>query len=725
METRANYILIGAFTLLGAAAIVLGFLWFARIELDRQFAYYDVRFESVAGLSEAADVRFAGLPVGQVADIRLSPDRDGTVLVRLEVDAATPVRTTSEATVESQGVTGVSYVGISAGARDTPLLDQAAEEDIPTIPAGSSVFQSLTRDAPELLEEALATVRNINTILSPDNQNRIDNILINVEAASDDFSAVLEDFSNVTDEISDFAREVDRFNTTLENLSGDVSVVLETADRTLADIGDLAVEGQSLLGRGEVTLDAATRTIESANGYLSNDLPALTIELQAGVADLRRETLDVARRADGMLANLDRAAGEALARFAEAEPLIDDTLDLVADLEIATANIDEAATYFDDLMEGEFTAVLVESRAALEDVVAAVDEVSALAEQGRGFLATSESTVAAATGTLESADALLSDDLPALADTLRAAVDDLRGDLDTLSARAEGALGAIEGAGESATARLDEAAPVIAEARALVGQLETTAESVDRAVASVDALVTGDGAALVAEARAVTADAAAAIRTVSQAAEQDLPVIVEDVRGATRRAREMIETVGADLSAATGRIDGLSEEAEAAMSAATTTFARANTTLDAVNSALASGEQTLAVVEDAFSRALPVIDGAERILNEDIGTITADLRRAITSLEGAVAQVSEDIPAVTGDVRDAAAEAEQLFRDIRTLVAETGAPLSSFAGDGLPQYTQLASETRALIRNLDRLTEQISRDPARFLLDRDTPTFRR
>lgn len=115
METRANYVLIGAFALAGFLAMLAAFLWFANIRLDRQFAYYDIDFPSVSGLSDASDVRFSGLPVGQVVDVRLSPERDGTVRVRIEIGADTPVRSDSVATIEAQGVTGVSYVGLSAG----------------------------------------------------------------------------------------------------------------------------------------------------------------------------------------------------------------------------------------------------------------------------------------------------------------------------------------------------------------------------------------------------------------------------------------------------------------------------------------------------------------------------------------------------------------------------------------------------------------------------------
>lgn len=111
METRANYVLIGAFALAGFLAMLAAFLWFANIRLDRQFAYYDIDFPSVSGLSDASDVRFSGLPVGQVVDVRLSPERDGTVRVRIEIGADTPVRSDSVATIEAQGVTGVSYVG--------------------------------------------------------------------------------------------------------------------------------------------------------------------------------------------------------------------------------------------------------------------------------------------------------------------------------------------------------------------------------------------------------------------------------------------------------------------------------------------------------------------------------------------------------------------------------------------------------------------------------------
>jgi phospholipid/cholesterol/gamma-HCH transport system substrate-binding protein len=189
VETKANYVLIGLFALAGLAALLGTFLWFARVQLDQQFAYYDIRFPTVSGLSDASDVRFGGLPVGQVVDVRISEERDGTITVRIEVDAKTPVRADSVATIESLGVTGVSFVSIDAGHADAPLLVEESGGGIPEITSGRSTLQALTEDAPELVSETLLVVREIGDLFRGENADRIERTLINAEVASEEFAA--------------------------------------------------------------------------------------------------------------------------------------------------------------------------------------------------------------------------------------------------------------------------------------------------------------------------------------------------------------------------------------------------------------------------------------------------------------------------------------------------------------------------------------------------------
>ena len=219
METKANYVLVGAFTLAGLIGVLAFFLWFARVELDRQFAYYGVDFSSVSGLDRASEVRFSGLPVGQVVSLGLSPDGTGTVRARLEIDAKTPVRTDSIATVEAQGVTGVSYVAISAGSPAAPLLATTADDPVPVIRAGRSAIQSLTEEAPLVISEILVLVEDIGALVSNENRTRIETILQNLATSSDSLSQALADVSAVSGSISDAVDEIVDFTAGLEDIS--------------------------------------------------------------------------------------------------------------------------------------------------------------------------------------------------------------------------------------------------------------------------------------------------------------------------------------------------------------------------------------------------------------------------------------------------------------------------------------------------------------------------
>ena len=579
METRANYVLIGTFAVAGFLGILGFFLWFAQIQLDRQFAYFNIDFHSVSGLSEASDVRFAGLPVGQVVEVRLSPEADGTIRVLIEVDAGTPIRTDSIATIEAQGVTGVSYVGISAGTPGAPLLAEVSEDSVPKIQAGRSVLQTLSQDAPAILAETLAVVRELRRLMGGENRQRVEAILANVEGSSASLSQALKDFSAISGTVSNFAREIDRFNTTLDKVTRDASGMLSAAEAALVSVNKLSEEARQVLAKGAGTLERAESTIGTADRYIKEDLSPTTEELGRSVAE-------------------------------------------------------------------------VESRMA------------------------------------------------------------------TLSESANTLMKTFSATSEAATARLTEAKETIAATNALVARMDKTLGSVDAAARRFDVLITENGEPLLAELRIATSEATSVIRLIGKTAESDLPAILKDIRAATDSASSVVKTVGEDLSAASGRLDGLAQSAGETLDGARVTFAKANETLTAINKALETGDRALLAAEKAF-------DGADRVMTKDIAEITVALRRTLDELGNAVGAVAEDIPGVTKDLRAASHSAETAFAEIEGTVGESAPAFREFATTALPQYKRLAIETRALIDNLDKLIEQIRRDPSRFFLDPRAPQFRR
>lgn len=365
---------------------------------------------------------------------------------------------------------------------------------------------------------------------------------------------------------------------------------------------------------------------------------------------------------------------------------------------VATAT-ETFATFTDNVAP-----LLLQAEKTIESLQFAVDEAALVATEAR-------LTLEAGTQTLQTTDRFISEDLTNLAAALQSAVREIRSEFESFSTQAQGMFDQFTRVGAAAETRITALDPALARIEPMLAQAETTLADLGQVAQSVDALVTGDGAALVAEARV-------AVASIAAVAENDLPVIMGDVRMATAELRRVMDVVGEDITSATGRINALTDSGIRTLDQVTETFASANVTLDAVNRALAVGEGTLQAAERAF-------EGADRVINEQVEQITTDLRDVLARLGLAVDAVSADIPAVTADLRRTADSAARAFDEVGRMVQATSGPVRDFAATGLPNIGQLARETRSLIANLDRLTAQIQSDPTRFFLNRSTPEFRR
>ncbi len=183
METRANHVLIGVFAtvvLLGAFGFII---WLSRFDGSRETKTYDVIFSgTVSGISVAADVRYNGIKVGQVSAMDLMANDPGKVRVRIDVAESAPVSQDTVATVEFQGITGVSYILLSGGKPDSKPLLKKPNEEFPVIASGRSGLQDLFQGAPELIARANDVLLNLNEILNQENRAQIKSILSNANA---------------------------------------------------------------------------------------------------------------------------------------------------------------------------------------------------------------------------------------------------------------------------------------------------------------------------------------------------------------------------------------------------------------------------------------------------------------------------------------------------------------------------------------------------------------
>src|SRR5262245_7076270 len=116
METRANYILIGAFTLLAIFGALTFVYWFNGITAGSSKTGYRVVFEGqVSGLRPGAPVTFNGVRVGEVTRVEFNPTNSRQVFSTVLIDAATPVRKDTTVSLEFQGLTGIATMALRGG----------------------------------------------------------------------------------------------------------------------------------------------------------------------------------------------------------------------------------------------------------------------------------------------------------------------------------------------------------------------------------------------------------------------------------------------------------------------------------------------------------------------------------------------------------------------------------------------------------------------------------
>jgi len=240
METKVNYAAVGLFTLILGAALVVGVLWLAAggafgKQYDLYLAYLD---ESVAGLNINAPVKYRGVDVGRVSDIRLDPANPETVRLTFALDRGTPVKTDTEAVLKSQGLTGIAYVELGGGSREAPLLAQAKDGALPVIRTKPSLSARLENVATQVMSSLDRTSSNLNALLSEENRAAIKSTLADLAVLSrtlaarkDAIDAGIVNAGKVADE---GARAMAKLGPALERVEQSADALRKMADNASA-----------------------------------------------------------------------------------------------------------------------------------------------------------------------------------------------------------------------------------------------------------------------------------------------------------------------------------------------------------------------------------------------------------------------------------------------------------------------------------------------------------
>ena len=317
METRANYVLIGAFTLAVVVGAFLFVMWVAGYGTAGGRKAYQVVFTgSVSGLSIGANVLFNGIKVGEVTHLTFSRSDPHQVVADINVNTAAPIDSKTKARLETQGFTGGAAVALlGASTKGAELVGENGRP--PVIYAEQSMqIQDIIDNVAAVSVRATSVLDDADKLIT-DNSEPIRSAIANV----DQFSKALADNSAGVDaalkSVSEIGKQIGPLAARLQTLSDHADQLVQSIDpdkiRAIVDnVQSLSAKGNSVVDRADKLLadnsDSIHSTLQNADAFaktLAENGPNIDTTLK-NLAEISKTVQPVVAQIQSLSENLDR-----------------------------------------------------------------------------------------------------------------------------------------------------------------------------------------------------------------------------------------------------------------------------------------------------------------------------------------------------------------------------------------------------------------------------------
>lgn len=295
MEPKVNYAIVGLFVVLLASALAGVALWLGKGEYRKTYdRYYAYMTESVSGMSVNSPVKYRGVDVGRVKEILLNPENPEEVRLTMDILRGTPVKEDTLAVLDTQGLTGLAFVNLAGGGRESPTLIAKEGQEYPVIKTGPSLLYRLDEALTKLLaDKAITRLLGDSTGLIDDARLMLD------EQNRASFKQVLSDLATVTQTLAARKQQLDQGANSVaqtfqslaqlsKTLNEDLPVILARVQRSAGALDNMSKE----LARTSTTVGAMVSdtkpNLERFTGQTLGEVGLLVTELRQLTATLQR-----------------------------------------------------------------------------------------------------------------------------------------------------------------------------------------------------------------------------------------------------------------------------------------------------------------------------------------------------------------------------------------------------------------------------------------------------
>jgi phospholipid/cholesterol/gamma-HCH transport system substrate-binding protein len=296
METRAHYVAVGSFVLALIALAGVAILWLAQVQFTTQYVDYEIYFGGqVSGLNVGSTVTYSGIPVGRVLELGIDPENVRQIRVLVEIDGKTVIKTDAKAEIETNLLSGVSTIEIHGGSQTADLLKPQPGKKYAVIEPRRSAFAKVAATAPELIDKAMETLANFNTLLDEHNRqafaDSLDNVRVFTASLADDRKAITDTIASANTalaELGTLLHNVDESYTARDGLKNQLNVTLGDYDKLAKGLLDTNHQLQ-------LTVQDVQPGVQHFSQHTINQVDDLLADARQLVASLTRLSSQIER----------------------------------------------------------------------------------------------------------------------------------------------------------------------------------------------------------------------------------------------------------------------------------------------------------------------------------------------------------------------------------------------------------------------------------------------
>ncbi len=260
MEGENNKFLVGFFVLVLLAGLAIFLIWMGQFGSKNDYTEYVIYTnESVAGMQKDSSVKYMGVDIGQVTDMQINPNNNEEVQINVKIKNGTPISVDTRAELKVFGITGLTYIELSGGSKQSPPLKPNAN--------GLLVIKSTKSQIKNIADNINSSLEGLNKILTDKNSKNVE--------------LILENLAITTNGLKKFGDEMDALTTQI----GDTLDITKTEFKKVGNAGDAVKQSAQKLDvvtkQTQLLINSGSQTMATLNTQTLPKINRLIDEMNA------------------------------------------------------------------------------------------------------------------------------------------------------------------------------------------------------------------------------------------------------------------------------------------------------------------------------------------------------------------------------------------------------------------------------------------------------------